>query len=230
MTYDFQGTNGDTTTTQTSGSLSTTMVLTGSTISNVRRPSLNSTSLFVNGSRDNFTARAEVSNLAITPTQFTWEGWIYFPAFSAVATPTTGTYPTIFAIGQNGQNLMAVRWIGDRLIEFRTNLNNASISQGGVRSTSITPSSGVWQHHAITANGLEYRYYLDGISLDQTNNNFGTWGFSATAGRAINTYTIGNWIGAPFNGSYNNAYYWNCRLSSGVVYNSNFTVNKIGMI
>jgi hypothetical protein len=66
--------------------------------------------------------------------------------------------------------------------------------------------------------------------IGQTSNNLGTWGFLGTAGRQINTYTIGNWIGAPFTGTQSSANYWNCRLSSGVIYPAAFTVTKTGMI
>jgi hypothetical protein len=97
-------------------------------------------------------------------------------------------------------------------------------------NASSAPSSRLWQHHAITADGTNYRYYLDGVLIGQTANNLGTWGFLGTSGRQINTYTISNWIGAPFNGTWSNANYWNCRLSNGVIYPAPFTVTKTGMV
>lgn len=223
MTYDFQGANGATSTTQTSGSLSTTMVLTNSSISNVRGPAVGATSLFVNGSAGTTTARAEVTGLTISPTNFTWEGWIYYPSFSTAASSVP-----IFSLGNDSQNLIVPRWLSTTLVEFRTNISNTSQPQGGNVNMSATPASGVWQHHAITADGTNYRYYLDGTLIGQTTNNLGTWGYLGTAGRQINTYTIGNWLGAPFS-TWSNAYFWNCRLSPSVVYTANFTVNKTGM-
>jgi hypothetical protein len=226
MTYDFQGANAATTTSQTSGSLSTTILLTSSSLSNVRAAGSGLTSLFVSGSAGATTARAEVYGLNILPTNFTWEGWIYYPAFS---TNIAQTSPTVFSIGNNSQNVLAVRWTTTNGVEFRTNISNASTGQGGQTLMSTGPFTGVWQHHAITADGTNYRYYLDGALIGQTTNNNGTWGTGVSAGRAINVYTIGNWLGAPFNGTWSNAYYWNCRLSSGVVYTAPFTVTKLGM-
>jgi hypothetical protein len=225
MTYDFQGANGATTTTQTSGSLSSTIVLTNSTLSTTRAPLSGLTSLFVNGSAGTAAARAEVTGLNIAPTNFTWEGWIYYPSFS-----TASTAVTVFSVGQNSANLLAVRWLSPTLIEFRTNINGASVGQGGNVFVTVAPSSGLWQHHAITADGTNYRYYLDGTQIGSTTNNAGTWGTGESSGRAINAYTIGNWISAPFAGSWSNAYNWNCRLSSSVVYSTNFTVTKTGMV
>jgi len=227
MTYNFQGADGATTTTQTSGSLSSTITLTDSTLSTTRAPSSGLTSLFVNGSAGTATARAEVTGLNIAPTNFTWEGWIYYPSFS-----TASTAVTVFSVGQNSANLLAVRWLSPTLIEFRTNINGASVGQGGnVFGITAAPSSGIWQHHAITADGSNYRYYLDGTQIGSTTNNAGTWGTGPdTNGKIINAYTIGNWISAPFSGSWSNAYYWNCRLSNSVVYSSNFTVTKTGMV
>ena len=225
MTYDFQGSNGATTTLQTSGSLSTTMTLNNSSISNIRGPSAGSTSLFVNGTPDITNARAEVTGLNITPTNFTWEGWIWNTGFT-----TTNRTPVIFSVGNDSQNLLAVRWQTNTLVEFRTNISNGSIPQSQQVIMSATPASGVWQHHAITADGTNYRYYLDGVLRGQTTANLGTWGFAGTSGRAINTYTIGNWLGAPFTGTWNGAHYWNCRLSGSVVYSAPFTVTKTGMV
>lgn len=224
MTYDFQGIDGATSTLQTSGSLTTTTTLNNSTISNVHGPAAGFTSLYINGSSSATTARSEVTSLNIGPTSFTWEGWIYYPSFS-----TSVSLPTVFSIGNNSTNLLAVRWVANNTAEMRTNINNSSVGQGGNVAMSASPSSGVWQHHAITADSTNYRYYLDGVLRGQTTNNNGTWGYQESLGRAINVYTIGNWLGGPYSNPWSNAYYWNCRLSNSVVYSANFTVTKTGM-
>jgi len=221
LTYNFQGTNGATTTARSSGSnTQAAITLYNAQISSLRGPT-GGTSLKINNVND---ARADITNMGIgSGTTFTIEGWVYFNQLFS------GWSPNIFAIGENSQNLFCLRWgnLGAG-VEFRTNLNNSSIGQGGQSGGSVTGlAAGVWQHHALTANGTTYNYYLDGQLKHTTST--GTWGWGTTAGKNIATWTLGNWLVSPF-GSQQDQYMWNWRYSTGVLYTNNFTVNKTGLI
>jgi len=221
LTYNFQETDGATTTTRSSGSNTQAVItLFNSQISSLRGPT-GGTSLKINNVND---ARADITNIGGgTGGTFTIEGWVYFNQL------ISGWSPNIFAIGENSQNLFCLRWqnLGNG-IEFRTNINNSSIAQGGQSNPAVTGlAAGVWQHHALTADGTTYNYYLDGQLKHTTSN--GTWGWGTTAGRNLSTWTLGNWLVSPF-GSQQDQYMWNWRYSTGVLYTSNFVVNKVGLV
>ena len=232
LTLDFQGDNNATVSGITSGSLSQTATLNlySSNITTVHGPQAGYTSLRINGANanPNYSARAEVTGLNISPGPFTLEGWFYYEVFDITGT----SVPVQFSIGNSITENLAIRWVNNGTkVEF--NYGGGGV-QGDNTAAYTIPTAGVWQHHAITADGATYRYYLDGVLITQTTSNpvsygYGTYGYGQTAGRTVSIFAVGNYVTGQYSGLWSKLWVWNCRYSTSVVYTAPFTPVKTGM-
>jgi len=143
---------------------------------------------------------------------FTVEAYIHF--INLPTTSGSGRFHPFYRIGgTGGNNLNLVDLMND---SGTYKLRYHDDDTGSVSVNWSTPSTGTWYHFAVTRNGAEVKFYIDGSQVGSTQTINASTPVDAEAG----VFQIG---GDSLDSRWFDGYIQNFRLTSMLVYTANFT-------
>lgn len=164
-----------------------------------------------------FQADADDANLAFGSNDFTIEFHVFFPATNGALRPMMGMWDT----GDRAWNVnIAAQTLGDFRITFGFSTNGSDSLLGGQKLWGLGALN-TWYHVAISRNGNNLRYFVDGTQVGSTDSVTGLTMNAPTTPR----YYLGDFQSLPVSGGPQaDTRYDNVRITNGVGrYTTNFT-------